>query len=123
MSRKIGQLTEFLAAVFLRLRGLRIIRKNYICPRGEVDLVALHRENSHAQTLVFVEVRYRSSEQYGSPAASIDEAKRIRLIKSAEFFLSAFKEYADLPVRFDAVLLTRSVRRPPVTWIKDAFDA
>ena len=123
MSRTLGQLTESVAAVFLRLRGLRIVYRNYTCPRGEIDLVALHQKKNHTPTLVFVEVRYRSSEQYGSAAASIDETKQLRLIRSAEYFLNAFKEYANLPMRFDAVLLTRSVNQLPITWIKDAFNA
>ena len=90
---------------------------------GEIDLVALHQKKNQTPTLVFVEVRYRSSEQYGSAAASIDETKQLRLIRSAEYFLNAFKEYANLPMRFDAVLLTRSVHQLPITWIKDAFNA
>lgn len=123
MSRTLGQLTERLAAVFLRLRGLRIVYRNYTCPRGEIDFVALHQKKNQTPTLVVVEVRYRSSEQYGSAAASIDETKQLRLIRSAEYFLNAFKEYANLPMRFDAVLLTRSVHQLPITWIKDAFNA
>ena len=123
MSRTLGQLTERVAAVFLRLRGLRIVYRSYTCPRGEIDLVALHQKKNQTPTLVFVEVRYRSSEQYGSAAASIDETKQLRLIRSAEYFLNAFKEYANLPMRFDAVLLTRSVHQLPITWIKDAFNA
>ena len=123
MSRTLGQLTEGVATVFLRLRGLRIVYRNYACPRGETHLVALHQKKNHAPTLVFVEVRYRSSEQYGSAAANIDETKQLRLVRSAEYFLSAFKECANLPMRFDAVLLTRSVHQLPITWIKDAFNA
>ena len=123
MSRTLGQLTERVAAVFLRLRGLRIVYRNYTCPREKIDLVALQQKKNQTPTLVFVEVRYRSSEQYGSAAASIDETKQLRLIRSAEYFLNAFKEYANLPMRFDAVLLTRSVHQLPITWIKDAFNA
>ena len=123
MSRTLGQLTERVAAVFLRLRGLRIVYRNQTCPRGEIDLVALHQKKNQTPTLVFVEVRYRSSEQYGSAAASIDETKQLRLIRNAEYFLIAFKEYANLPMRFDAVLLTRSVHQLPITGIKDAFNA
>ena len=123
MSRTLGQLTERLAAVLLRLRGLRIVYRNYTCPRGEIALVALHQKKNQTPTLVFVEVRYRSSKQYGSAAASIDETKQLRLIRSAEYFLNAFKEYANLPMRFGAVLLTRSVHQLPITWIKAAFNA
>ena len=123
MSRKIGRLTEFLASLYLQLHGLRIIQRNYTCPGGEIDLVAVRNTKGRQSELIFVEVRYRSSEKFGSPAASIDEPKQIRLIKSADYFVSSFPKYAHLPVRFDAVLMTISARRPYITWIKDAFNA
>ena len=44
MSKRVGWVTESLAALFLLLRGLRIIRRNYFCSCGELDLIALHRE-------------------------------------------------------------------------------
>ena len=74
MSRRVGRLTETMAAVFLLMRGLRIIGRNYYCAYGEIDLIALHRERRQAMALVFVEVRYRTTESLGSVAASIDVA-------------------------------------------------
>lgn len=123
MSRRIGRLTEALAALFLLLRGLRIIGRNYFCAYGEIDLIALHRERRRkASTLVFVEVRYRSSESLGSAAASIDVHKQFRLIKSANHFVHRHQHYSRLAMRFDAVLITWSARLPRITWIKDIFD-
>ena len=122
MSRRVGRVTEAVAAVFLLMRGLRIIGRNYYCAYGEIDLIALHRERRQAMALVFVEVRYRTVESLGSVAASIDGAKQLRLLKSANHFLHRHQQYSRLPVRFDAVLMTWSARLPRITWMKDIFD-
>ena len=122
MSRRVGRLTETMAALFLILRGLRIIDRNYYCAYGEIDLIALHRERRRSIALVFVEVRYRTSESLGSAAASIDVPKQLRLIKSANHFVHRHQQYSRLPMRFDAVLMTWPARLPRITWMKDIFD-
>lgn len=122
MSRRVGRLTETLAMLFLLLRGLRIVGRNYVCVHGEIDLIALHRERQRSLALVFIEVRYRSSESFGGSSESIDAHKQLRLIKSANHFVHTHQTYSRLPIRFDAVLMTWSSRLPRITWIKDAFD-
>ena len=122
MSRRVGRLTETMAALFLLLRGLRIIDRNYYRAYGEIDLIALHRERRRSIALVFVEVRYRTSESLGSAATSIDVPKQLRLIKSANHFVHRHQQYRRLPMRFDAVLMTWTARLPRVTWMKDIFD-
>ena len=122
MSRRIGHFTEALAILFLSLRGLRIVGRNYLCSYGEIDLIALHRERRQPLALVFVEVRYRSSEIFGGAAESIDAHKQLRLIRSANHFVHKHQKYSRLPIRFDAVLMTWSSRLPQLTWTKDTFD-
>ncbi len=122
MSRRVGHFTEALAILFLSLRGLRIVGRNYMCSYGEIDLIALHRERRQPLALVFVEVRYRSSEIFGGAAESIDAHKQLRLIRSASHFVHTHQKYSRLPIRFDAVLMTWSSRLPQLTWTKDAFD-
>lgn len=122
MSRRVGRLTEALAMLFLSLRGLRIVGRNYLCSCGEIDLIALHRERRQPLALVFIEVRYRSSEIFGGSAESIDAHKQLRLIRSANHFVHTHQKYSRFPIRFDAVLMTWSSRLPQITWTKDAFD-
>ncbi len=64
-----GRHAESLAAAFLQQRGLKLVERNYRCRFGEIDLVA--REG---KTLVFVEVRMRTSARFGGAAASITAA-------------------------------------------------
>ena len=70
----VGALGEKLAAGFLRKRGYHIIETNYRCPAGEIDIIARQGE-----TLVFIEVRTKSSQEFGSPEESITSAKKARL--------------------------------------------
>ena len=72
--------------------------------------------------LVFVEVRYRSSLIYGSPAATVDRRKQTKILNTARAFLAKHPEYNDLPVRFDVVAVTRRNYSPKILWIRDAFQ-
>ncbi len=72
--RDTGILGEKLAGDFLRKRGYRIREANYRCPRGEVDLIAEHKDY-----LVFIEVRTKTSREFGTPEESITSTKKQRL--------------------------------------------
>jgi putative endonuclease len=108
-----GEQAEILAADFLRSKGLRIAAKNYRSRYGEIDLIACE-----GATVVFVEVRSRTSETYGGAAASITTAKRQKLIKTARHYLAGI---TPLPqCRFDAVLVTGDP--PHIEWIRNAIE-
>ncbi|HCX33585.1 MAG TPA: YraN family protein [Rhodocyclaceae bacterium] len=109
-----GAAAEDLAARFLERRGLTVLRRNYRCRGGEIDLVC-----SHGGTLVFVEVRLRSSERFGGADQSITAAKRRRIVLAAEHYLLGRPEQR---CRFDAVLLS-ALEPAAIRWIPDAFDA
>lgn len=106
-----GAPAEALAAAFLRGRGMKILARNYRCRFGEIDLVA-----ESGRTLVFVEVRARTSEAFGGPAASITAAKRRRVVAAARHYLAVNGERA---ARFDVVLVRGDP--PQLEWISDAF--
>jgi putative endonuclease len=72
--RDVGILGEKLARDFLGKNGYEILETNYRCPGGEIDIVARHED-----TLVFVEVRTKTSRQFGSPEESITQAKMEKL--------------------------------------------
>jgi len=72
--RDTGILGERLACDFLGKNGYNILETNYRCSEGEIDIIAEQEE-----TLVFVEVRTKRSEQFGSPEESITPAKMERL--------------------------------------------
>ena len=80
---KTGALGEDLAARYLASQGLAIVERNYRCTHGEIDIVA--RE---AGELVFVEVRTRRSDTFGSPEESITSTKARRMAACAHAYLA-----------------------------------
>ncbi len=76
--RDTGILGEKLARDFLKKRGYRILETNYRCPQGEIDIIAKHKD-----FLVFIEVRTKTSLEFGSPEESITPAKKERMRATA----------------------------------------
>lgn len=113
-----GTLGEEKAAQYLLDQGLQLIARNIHCRTGEIDLVA-----TDGTLLIFIEVRWRESRDYGGAAASIDVAKQRRLIRTAHFFLPKLsaRHFAGRipPCRFDVI----SIDGDRLRWIKHAFDA
>ncbi|MDP6376782.1 MAG: YraN family protein [Pseudomonadales bacterium] len=115
----LGRTAERHAANYLRRAGLRIVERNYQCRFGEIDLIALHE-----LTLVFVEVRFRtSSTQFASPAESVGPHKRQRLARAAGHYLSTHLAHAGRRCRFDVLCITKPHYRMHVQWIRNAFDS
>ncbi len=110
-----GGAAERLASEHLARHGLTIVARNYRCRGGEIDLIC-----SDHGTLVFVEVRLRSSQRFGGAAASIDGLKQARLLLAARHYLARHGSGSDCPCRFDVVLLDR-LQPDRLEWIRDAF--
>jgi putative endonuclease len=88
MSRQVtGRIAERLAAEYLAAHGFQIIGTNWRCPEGEIDIICRNNDN-----LVFVEVRAKSTPDFGSPAESVSLRKRKKLIAAAQSYLSTLAE-------------------------------
>lgn len=85
------------AALFLLKKGFKIIERNFRKGYGEIDIVAT-KDNM----LVFIEVKTRTSEQYGTPFESITSWKLRSLIKTAQFYKLIHKNFPD-SMRIDAI--------------------
>jgi len=109
-----GVLAEQLAAQYLQRQGLKLLQINYRCRFGEIDLIL-----QDGDTLVFAEVRLRSSSAFGGAAASIDARKQAKLVRTAQHYLSRLNHIP--PCRFDAILM-QSVDSPAIEWVKNAFS-
>jgi putative endonuclease len=107
-----GADAEDLAAAFLERAGLKLVERNYRCRFGEIDVIA--RDGA---TLVFVEVRMRSSERFGGAAASITAAKQVKLVRAARHYLADVGRPP--PCRFDALLINGNTHA--IEWLKNAF--
>jgi putative endonuclease len=107
-----GSAAEDLAARYLEGRGLAIVERNWRCRAGEIDLVA-----RDGQTLVFVEVRLRTSAAFGGAAASVDVHKQRRILAAARHYHAG---RGDVPCRCDVVALDR-LDPARIEWIRNAF--
>ena len=97
--RDTGILGEKLARDFLKKQGYHILETNYRCPEGEIDIVAKHKDY-----LVFIEVRTKTSLEFGHPEESITPAKQARMRATAAHYQQA---HHDLPSqwRIDVVAI------------------
>jgi len=116
--RQQGRRWERAAESLLRKSGLRTVQRNFLCRRGEIDLVMLD-----GPVLVFVEVRYRRSDHYGSGADSVTLAKQRRIISAARHFLGCNARYCHQPCRFDVVSVGQGAGGIEMNWIRAAFEA
>jgi len=111
-----GAAAEDAANAFLIAEGLKLLARNARYPFGEIDLVMLH-----ASTLVFVEVRFRRSSNFGGAAVSVDAAKRRKIARAAQAWLSSHKQFSNSACRFDVVAVTPGRQGLQCEWIRSAF--
>ena len=95
-NRKKGMRGERLAAKYLKRCGYKIVERNFRCPFGEVDIIA-----RQGDVLAFVEVKARSSEDYGTPSQAVNRQRMERYINAARFYFSGRE--IDCTVRFDVI--------------------
>ena len=116
----LGRTAEDLAAAHLEAAGAQILLRNFRRRTGELDLIARHRG-----TLLIVEVRLRSRDDFGGAAASVDAVKQRRIVRTARQLLQSERSLAQWPVRFDVVVVTPEAASRPwrIEWIPHAFEA
>lgn len=111
-----GRRAEQLAELYLGKQGLRLRKRNYRCRGGEIDLIM-----EHGNTLVFVEVRYRTHRTFGGAVESIDRRKQQRLIHAAQHYLQRHQD--DVPCRFDVIAISPGKgTQPHLQWITNAIE-
>lgn len=112
---ELGELGEKLAANFLEANGYIILARNWRANRAEIDIVAKIDE-----TLVFVEVKTRSTDYFGAPEEAVSKRKK-RLLAAAA---SAYMEETghDWALRFDIISIVMQLgEAPKLTHFEDAF--
>jgi putative endonuclease len=118
-TKSLGDEAEERALQHLLGQGLTLVERNYRLARGpsargaEVDLIMRDRDG----TLVFVEVRWRSTGDHGGAAASVSRGKQRKCIFGAQNYLMTLREWP--PCRFDVVAIDGDT----LQWLPAAFDA
>ena len=119
--QRIGRTGEDYAVKLLKNSNCQIFARNWRFSyahdgAGELDIVALDGE-----TLIFVEVKTRSSRRYGGPLAGISPAKARTLCRAAQAWLGSHSAW-EKPCRFDIVCLVRQGGKFSVEHYRHAFD-
>jgi putative endonuclease len=117
--RWFGSRSERAAARFLKRQGFRILARNYSCPHGELDLVAVE-----GRCVVFVEVRSTGGDDPLRPALSVDQEKQRRLTDLALYYLRQHR-LLDCMARFDVLAISwpPDKREPAIVHYRQAFEA
>jgi putative endonuclease len=115
----LGRRGENAAARFLRRLGYIVVARGQRDPLGELDLVAVD-----GRTIVFLEVKTRSSDDAGHPADAVDADKQRRMTRLALSYLKRH-DLLECKSRFDVVAITWPAgdKRPVIEHFKDAFEA
>jgi putative endonuclease len=113
---ELGKRGEELAIGFLKKLRYKILEKNFRCKFGEIDIIAFQ-----GKALVFVEVKTRSSLEYGSPQTSVTPKKRNQLTKVAFFYLQKNRLFAR-EARFDVVAVEFDSGKKRIELIRNAFE-
>jgi putative endonuclease len=113
-----GAIIENQARLWLQQQGLVTIECNYHCRTGEIDIVM-----TDGQQLVFVEVRYRRQNSFGSAAETVNGHKQKKLLKAATHYLLQHPRYSLASCRFDVLAAQPGDKDAKLRWIwiQDAF--
>lgn len=116
LTSDIGYKVEQLVSRYLQKKAFQLIGSNFRCKVGELDLIMKDQEY-----LVFIEVRYRAQEDYGSGLESIHYYKQRRIIKAAQLYLQCHAWAQNLPCRLDVVSVSGPLEAPKIHWVPNAF--
>lgn len=111
-TRRTGEEWETAAADYLKTRGMRIVEQNFRSRQGEIDIIGYHQGY-----LVFVEVKYRSTDAKGHAAAAVGIHKQRQICKVADYYRYTHNLGDNVGVRYDVV----AIQGGEVQWIKNAF--
>ena len=114
--QEIGKKGETVAVHYLKKQGYRIIEQNYRSKAGEIDIIAREK-----QSLVFVEVKTRSSRSFGSPKWAITPKKQKAISMAALYYLKMTHQN-DVNARFDVVSILLQGEDTQIELVRNAFD-
>lgn len=114
--QQFGKKSESLAVRHLKKNKYKILEKNYRTKAGEIDIIARDRD-----TLAFIEVKARRSDEYGHPKEAVTRQKQKKISLVAMQYLKETRQ-SDARARFDVVSIRFDRNRPEIEIIKNAFE-
>lgn len=110
---QLGKQGEEVAVRYLQKLGYAIIETNWQKHKFEIDIIAQDKNE-----IVFVEVKTRTTDYFGTPEEAVTPTKQKHLIEGADFYIQ--EKEIDLEARFDVVAIVMG-NSPKINHIKDAF--
>ena len=108
--RQVGAFYEERACEYLQEHGIRIIKRNYRCKCGEIDIIG--RDGT---AVVFFEIKYRKSDEFGHGFFAVDARKQTKICRCAAVFCMQNPWVTEF--RYDVI----GILDTKIEWIKDAF--
>ncbi len=96
--REVGRIGENMAREYLLKQGYFIVKMNYSCKMGEIDIIASKRD-----VIVFVEVKYRKNNFYGISFEAVDIKKQCKIRNVAEYYMTYELKRTNVNCRFDVL--------------------
>ncbi len=111
-----GRIAEKIAADWLKSKGFEILKMNYSCRNGEIDIIS-----KDGDTIVFIEVKLRLTSDFGDPFDGISDSKIKKIVTTAEEYLAMSGNF-DVDCRFDILGISRiSDGKYKFHYIKNAY--
>lgn len=112
---EIGKIGEKTVCEYLIKNGYKILERNYYCKIGEIDIVALDKDE-----FVFIEVKTRSQNRYGNPVDAVDLNKKRHIYRTAQFYVMKAK-IENRKMRFDVIEVKEKRGKVYINQIKNAI--
>ncbi|MFC7774745.1 YraN family protein [Flavobacterium sp. GCM10027622] len=110
----LGKQGEVAAVAYLRENGYEILEQNFVFQKAEIDIIARKRD-----WLIVVEVKTRSTVEFGSPEDFVNKKKIKLLVKAIDAYVE--QTGLDLEIRFDIIAVTKENEKFNIDHLEDAF--
>ena len=97
IKKELGNIGEQIAVDYLEKNNYKILKRNFYCKQGEIDVIA-----KKSQEIVFIEVKTRSSLDFGKPSEAVNSIKLKHMYKTAQYFLYKSHSINNF-IRFDVI--------------------
>ncbi len=116
IKKEIGNFGEKIAEQYLKQKGYIILDKNFECRQGEIDIIALDKKE-----IVFVEVKTRRSNKYGTPSEAVNKIKQKHMLQTIKYYLY-IRNLTEEFIRIDVIEVYIKDNEYKVNHIKQAFE-
>lgn len=114
--QEIGKIGEDIVTKYLENKGYKIIQRNFECKQGEIDIIALERNE-----VVFIEVKTRTNKKYGYAKEAVNKYKKRHLLNSVKYYVY-LNNLVEKFIRIDVVEVYLYKNKAYINHIKQAID-